>query len=139
MFKETEEVAMKKILMVSLSVLVAVALAMPAIAARPAAPEGPMKMALTEKSVTFNHTSHASIDCGVCHHEVNGAENFGKCSAAGCHDALGAKEKGKNSYYRIAHDKKIENSCISCHTKAAGQDKDKKKTLTSCKGSACHP
>ena len=31
---------MKKILMLSLSILVAVALAMPAIAARPAAPEG---------------------------------------------------------------------------------------------------
>lgn len=40
---------MKKILLLSLSVLVAVALAMPAIAARPAVPEGPIKMALTGK------------------------------------------------------------------------------------------
>ncbi len=131
---------MKKILLLSLSVLVAVALAMPAIAARPAVPEGPIKMALTgKKPVTFNHNTHTSVDCAVCHHEVNGVENFGKCSDAGCHDAIGAKEKGKNSYYRIAHDKKLENSCIGCHTKVAGTDKAKKKVLTSCKGSACHP
>lgn len=130
---------MKKILMLSLSILVAVALAMPAIAARPEAPVGPMKMALTSKPVTFNHDTHASVDCAVCHHEVNGVENYGKCGDAGCHDAFGPKEKGKNSYYRLAHDKKMENSCISCHTKVAGQDKDKKKALTGCKGSACHP
>ncbi len=130
---------MKKILMLSLSALVAVALAMPAVAARPAVPEGPMKMALTKQAVTFNHNTHTSVDCGVCHHEVNGAENFGKCSNAGCHDALGAKEKGTNSYYRIAHDRKLANSCLGCHVKVAQKEKDKRKALTGCKASACHP
>lgn len=130
---------MKKILMLSLSALVAVALAMPAVAARPAVPEGPLKMALTKQAVTFNHADHTSVDCGVCHHEVNGAENYAKCSTAGCHDALGAKEKGVNSYYRIAHDRKLANSCLGCHAKVAQTAKDKKKALTGCKASSCHP
>ncbi len=130
---------MKKIVMLSLSALITIALAMPAVAARPAAPEGPLKMALTKNAVTFDHKDHASVDCGVCHHPVNGAETYEKCSTAGCHDALGAKEKGVNSYYRIAHDRKLENSCLGCHSKVVKTEKDKRKALTGCKGSSCHP
>ena len=95
---------MKKIVMISMSVLIAAALALPAIAARPAVPEGLSKMALTPKQpVMFDHAKHTTVDCAVCHHEVDGVERFEKCSTAGCHDAMGTKEKGVSSYYRIAH------------------------------------
>lgn len=130
---------MKKILMLSMSLIVAIALAVPAIAARPEVPVGPMKMELTEKHVVFNHDTHTSVDCAKCHHEVNGAENYQKCSDAGCHDVLGAKDKSVHSYYRIAHDRKVENSCIACHVTVAKDNPDLRKPLTGCKDSSCHP
>ncbi len=131
---------MKKIAMLSMGVLVAIALALPAIAARPPVPTAPSKMALTDKVASdFDHATHTSVDCAVCHHEVNGAENFAKCSTAGCHDAMGSKEKGVNSYYRIIHDRKLENSCLGCHVKTAKAKPELRKALTGCKGSSCHP
>ena len=134
-----EEVAMKKIIMISMSALIAIALALPAIAARPAEPTEPIKMALTAKTVTFNHTTHKTVDCAVCHHLVDGVENFQKCSDSGCHDAIGIKEKGINSYYRIAHDRKSETTCLGCHVKEAKAKPELRKALTGCKGSSCHP
>ena len=126
--------------MLSLSAFIAVTLALPAIAARPAVPEGVNKMALTPKQpVMFDHADHATVDCAVCHHEVDGVENFEKCSTSGCHDALGSKAKGVDSYYRIAHDRKLENSCLGCHVKEAKANPKLRKALTGCKGSSCHP
>lgn len=133
---------MKKIVMLSMSILVAIALALPAIAARPEVPVGPIKMALTakaDKHVVFDHVNHTAVDCALCHHEVEGVENYEKCSSAGCHDALGAKEKGIDSYYRMAHDRKLDNSCLGCHAKAAKANPKLRKALTGCKGSSCHP
>ncbi len=132
---------MKRI-MLSICALALIAIALPALAERPAVPEGPMVMDLTKKPVTFNHSFHTTVDCGTCHHEVDGAENYGKCSASGCHDLLGNKEKSKvNSYYRVTHERKLDNSCVGCHVKVAKEKKDKAKTkaMTGCSGSACHP
>ncbi len=131
---------MKKVVLLSMCALLVIALALPAVAARPAVPEGPIKMALTAKApVILNHATHTTVDCAVCHHAVDGVENYQKCSDAGCHDAIGNKEKGINSYYRIAHDRKLEASCIGCHVSVAKAKPEMRKTLTSCKGSACHP
>jgi len=126
--------------MLSMGALIAIALALPAIAARPEAPEGAIKMALTPKQpVMFEHEEHDDIDCAVCHHEVDGVENFQKCSSSGCHDAVGSKEKGVDSYHRMIHDRKLENSCLGCHVRAAKAEPKDRKKLTGCKGSACHP
>ena len=130
---------MKKILMLSLSAIVAISMALPAIAARPEAPTAPSKMALTKKPVMFDHAQHTTVDCAVCHHEVDGVENYEKCSTSGCHDALGTKEKGVDSYYRMAHDRKVSNSCLGCHVKEAKTKPKLRKALTGCKGSSCHP
>lgn len=133
---------MKKIMMLSMSALIAIALALPAIAARPEVPTEPIKMALgakEDKHVVFNHDTHATVDCAICHHEVDGVENYAKCSTAGCHNALGTTEKGVDSYYRIAHDRKLDNSCLGCHVKEAKAKPKLRKALTGCKGSSCHP
>ena len=72
---------------------------------------------------------------------MNGKEEYKSCASAGCHDAMGQKEKGINSYYQAVHKMKDvqHQSCVSCHTKAAGDDKDKKKELVGCAKSKCHP
>lgn len=129
---------MNKFIMYGVGVLLAIGLALPAIAARPEVPAGPLKMALTKKPVMFDHSKHVSIDCGVCHHQVDGKETFARCASSGCHDVIGNKAKDWNSYYRLAHDRKLDNSCLGCHVKIAKKDKSKRKALTSCKGSSCH-
>ena len=133
---------MKKIGLYGAIALLGTALVLPAIAAQPPTPTEVIKMSLTSKPVDFDHATHAAIDCGGCHHVINGAENYQKCSTAGCHDLLGQREnKSMNSYYRIAHERKTGeiNSCLKCHIEVAGDDADLKKELTSCVGSACHP
>lgn len=121
--------------------LLAVTLVIPAFGEQPAVPTEPLKMALTKKTVMFDHSEHKDVPCGACHHQVAGKENYQKCSTAGCHDVLGQKDKSVNSYYRIAHDRKLKDikSCLSCHFEVAEAKPDKKKELTSCVGSACHP
>ncbi len=57
-------------------------------ASRPAVPDKPLEMAGSKKTVMFDHKTHADSDCAVCHHEVNGAESYAKCSSAGCHEDL---------------------------------------------------
>ena len=101
---------MKKLLMFGAGALLATALVLPAFADQPAVPSEPIKMALTKKPVVFDHAVHKDRQCAECHHQVDGKDNFQKCSTAGCHDVLGQKDKTVHSYYRIAHDRKVESS-----------------------------
>jgi len=131
---------MKKILSLGLVCAALVCFcALPVLNAADAPADG-LKMANTGKPVTFNHSTHASVDCKACHHKWDGAGAVKKCSTAGCHDKFDKKDKSVNSYYQAIHNKKPQGtqSCLSCHKDAAGSDKDKKKALTACKGSACH-
>lgn len=101
------------------------------------APDG-IKMAKTKQPVVFNHSTHKEVkDCKECHHE--GKDNQ-KCSDAGCHDILDKADKSPKSYYVAIHSMTAKKaSCLACHKKAAGDDAEKKKALTGCKGSKCHP
>ncbi len=129
---------MKKIFFLGLMLLIS-AFAIAAIAA-PQVPADGMKMAKTKKPVVFNHSTHADIKCVECHHPVNGKEDYRACSTAGCHDKLDQKDKSINAYYQVIHKAKGAKfeTCISCHNKVAGTDKDKKKELTGCAKSKCH-
>lgn len=104
-------------------------------------PSDPVMMELTKKPVAFDHSFHKDRQCVECHHQVDGLEHFQKCASAGCHDVLGQKDKTVHSYYRIAHDRKVEKSysCLKCHFEVAQAQPDKKKALTSCADSSCHP
>lgn len=133
---------MKKLLLFGCGTLLAAALSAPALATPPAVPSEPLTMNLTKKPVVFDHAQHSNVECASCHHQVDGKENYQKCSTSGCHDVLGAKDKSVHSYYRIAHDRKIAasyNSCLSCHSEVIKHLPDKKKAMTSCVGSSCHP
>jgi hypothetical protein len=54
-------------------------------------------------TTTFNHSTHADVECTVCHH-VEGEQQYASCAADGCHDA--ADKKAELSWYKIAHDRK---------------------------------
>lgn len=121
--------------------LLSLALAAPAFAA-PAAPADGLEMVGSnpKKVVKFNHSTHKDIECTVCHHPVDGKENFAKCATAGCHDDLAGK-KGTKSLYYVVHSKKNVKfqSCLQCHDKIVAEKPDLKKDLTGCAKSKCHP
>ena len=132
---------MKKLLTLAIFCMMA-ALVIPAFAAQPEVPADGLKLNKGgKKEVVFNHGTHKEIACVECHHQVDGKEDYRSCATAGCHDAMGQKEKGINSYYQAMHKVKDpqHQSCVSCHTKTAGDDKDLKKQLAGCAKSACHP
>ena len=121
--------------------LLAMALASPAFAA-PAAPADGLDLVGSnpKKAVKFNHSTHKTVECVVCHHPVDGKENYGKCATAGCHDDLKGK-KGTKSLYYVVHSKKDVKyqSCLQCHDKLAAEKPEMKKELTGCAKSKCHP
>jgi hypothetical protein len=130
---------MRKCILSALALLV-LALALPALAARPPVPADGGKLEKTKQPVIFNHSTHKD-DCAVCHHPVDGKENYGKCGNAGCHDSMDRKDKSAKGYYHVMHTKTGTKfaTCASCHAQAAEKFPDKKKDLTACKQSKCHP
>ena len=132
---------MRKLLLLGIFCLTAV-LALPVLASQPEVPADGIKMNKGgKKEVIFNHSTHKKPACGECHHPVDGKEDYGACSKAGCHDKLDPKDKSVNSYHLVIHKKKDTKfqTCVSCHEKTAGDDKDKKKELAGCAKSKCHP
>jgi len=133
---------MKKTLWVSLlcSALV-LAFALPAVYAVDAPADGTKLVYFPKKEVVFNHSTHKSVDCKICHHTWDGAAKIGKCNDAGCHDNMDSKAKDIKALYMAFHTKEIKakDSCYSCHVKIAGDDAAKKKELAGCAKSKCHP
>lgn len=127
------------------SLAIAALLASPCAAAgeaQPKAPEGPVAIKGSKKTVMFEHfKGHKDIECVVCHHKVDGKQTFAKCADAGCHDDLTAK-KGEKSLYFVMHSKSEElkhQTCMSCHVKTVAEKPDIKKSMTGCAQSWCHP
>ncbi len=132
---------MRKLLILGIFCMMAV-LVLPALAAQPEVPADGFKMNKGgKKEVIFNHSTHKTQTCVECHHPVDGKEDFRSCTTAGCHDNIDPKDKSINSYYQMIHKKKDSQhqTCVGCHEKTAGDDKDKKKELTACAKSKCHP
>ena len=112
---------------------------------QPAVPADGLDFAGAKKSVKFNHSSHKTVECKTCHHEVEGKQTYAKCASAGCHDDLTGKQPPK-ALFPIAHSKKKlgHQTCMSCHDSVVAQKSGDeqaalKKELMGCKGSKCHP
>ncbi len=132
---------MKRLFLLGVFCLLA-AFVLPALAAQPEVPADGQKLEKGGKKVViFNHSTHKAQKCVECHHPVDGKEDFRPCATAGCHDIMGQKDKSINSYYQAMHKKQDvkHNSCVACHTTTAGDDAAKKKELTGCAKSKCHP
>ena len=132
---------MKKLLMPGIICLLTL-LVLPALASQPETPDGSLKMNFSgKKEVIFSHSAHKREACSACHHPVDGEDSYAKCSYGGCHDVKGTDDKSVHSYNLAIHKKRNNKrqSCMSCHEKIAAGDRAKKKELTSCAGSRCHP
>jgi len=152
---------MKKLLTFGAGALLVSALVMPALAeqeaGQPPALSRTVRMAKTDKPVMFPHAPHTAQSCTPCHEStpwhfpplsMNAKEDcdrchhtgeYTKCSDSGCHDNMDIKDKSESSYFRIFHDRKVENSCLNCHFKVAQTRPEKKQALTACADSSCHP
>jgi hypothetical protein len=118
------------------------ALPAPALAAQPDTPAVGIIMKNTKQPVVFNHSTHQKdMKCGDCHHAVNGKEDYGKCANADCHDSMDRKDKSVKGYYHVMHTKSGTKfaTCASCHAQTVEKFPDRKKELTACKQSKCHP
>lgn len=128
---------MKKILVLICMLVFPLAMS---VYAAPTAPEEPLEMKGSKKTVMFPHAPHSKVECVTCHHLVDGKESYAKCGSAGCHDDLKGK-KGEKSLYYVVHSKKDlkHSSCLMCHSKFVAENPDRKKELTGCAKSKCHP
>lgn len=136
---------MKKTFIVVAVMAMVCALALPSLHAVDA-PDGIMldhfKAEKNNLVVPFNHSTHADLECTECHHMWDGSSEIQGCTTEGCHDVMDKKDKSANSWYKVTHDRRTElSSCVGCHKEldVVKSDKAKKKELTSCRGSACHP
>jgi cytochrome c553 len=130
---------MKKLFVFVVAAAVLCAFALPNLFAGDAA-DG-IKMDKTSQPVTFNHSTHTEENCEFCHHKSGGdTAAIKSCSSEGCHDVFDKTDKTEASYYKVIHGKHDTiPTCVSCHREKAGSDVEKKKELTGCKKSACHP
>lgn len=130
---------MKKLFLSCLSFLV-LAVAVSAPAAQPKTPADGLKMEKGKQPVVFNHSTHKDVKCGECHHPVNGKENYQPCGSSGCHDSMDRKDKSARGYYHAFHSKNLKfMNCMTCHQEVAAKQPEKKKEMTACKASKCHP
>lgn len=141
---------MKKSLFMVLMSFVAICLfALPSVygTEKPAVPADGAQMDFfkadkNNRVVTFNHSTHAAFACEDCHHMAN-EHQYSSCANAGCHDIMDQKDKSAASYYNAIHGKGTDkiHTCLACHRDMTKKDeyKAKKKEMTSCAKSACHP
>ena len=86
------------------------------------APDKPIELkssASKKMWVKFDHASHDSIDCDVCHHaEPSDAKSaYVSCgSNEECHSLKGTKERDVQSLFWAYHTKSSERSCYGCHS-----------------------
>ncbi|THB65010.1 MAG: cytochrome C [Desulfovibrio sp.] len=117
----------------------AVVFAAPALFAEQTGIDG-IQLDYLAKIVTFNHSSHADLDCAKCHHQWDGASDITGCATPGCHDVFDKQDRTERSLYHVIHKGSGDiGGCVSCHKAEAGDDRERKKLLAGCARSACHP
>lgn len=73
-------------------------------------------------AVVFNHSTHKSVKCVLCHHELDArGGRYEPCTAKGCHDIPGARARSPLSAFMAFHDPDSDRSCYGCHKREARQ------------------
>lgn len=110
-------------------------------AEQPTPPQNPLPLQYLKKTVDFPHLPHTGLTCVSCHHTWDGESVMPKCTNSGCHDVMDPKDKSVQSFYKVIHGRGSKDvaSCLSCHKVEAKKQPDKRKYLTGCTQSACHP
>lgn len=71
-------------------------------------------------AVTFNHTTHKTVACRVCHHKVPAdGDYYAPCTTSGCHNIPGPRERVPHSMFMAYHDPGSNHSCYGCHEREA--------------------
>lgn len=123
------------------SVVLVLFVAFPSISQQAAPAEDITLAYFPEKVVIYKHSAHAGIECGTCHHTWDGAAAMRKCTDSGCHDSFDRQDKSERSLYNAIHGKGKDTipSCVQCHRDEGAKNPDKRKQLTGCTDSLCHP
>lgn len=76
-------------------------------------------------SVVFNHSTHMTYKCVLCHHKVtNDGKRYAPCTTEGCHSIPGARERVPHSMFMAYHAENKNRSCYGCHVKEAASHPD---------------
>lgn len=73
--------------------------------------------------VKFDHATHESVDCAVCHHAApsDAKSAYVSCGASDeCHAATGTRERDPMNLFWAYHARNSERSCYGCHTATLG-------------------
>ena len=97
-----------------------------AVAGDAKAPDKPIELKSSEHKkmwVKFNHATHESVECDVCHHAApsDAKDAYVSCGASEeCHSLKGTRERDPQSLFWAYHTKNSERSCYGCHTAMLG-------------------
>ena len=90
------------------------------------APDKPIELKSSEHKkmwVKFDHATHESVECDVCHHAApsDAKDAYVSCGASEeCHSLKGTRERDPQSLFWAYHTKNSERSCYGCHTAMLG-------------------
>lgn len=88
--------------------------------------------AVKRMEVIFNHSTHKSVKCRICHHMGLPGNRYAPCTNEECHALKGAAERNPMSVYMAYHAPYTDRSCYGCHKSLA----DKYPAFRGCK--PCH-
>ncbi len=89
-----------------------------AVAGDAKAPDKPIELKSSEHKkmwVKFNHATHESVECDVCHHAApsDAKDAYVSCGASEeCHSLKGTRERDPQSLFWAYHTKNSERSCL---------------------------
>lgn len=67
-------------------------------------------------AVVFNHDTHKSVKCRICHHIADEqGKRFIKCTQEGCHSIKGSYQREPMSAFMAFHARGMDRSCYGCH------------------------
>lgn len=65
--------------------------------------------------VVFNHSTHKSVACRVCHHEGLPKNRYAPCTSPGCHTITAPSSREPLSVFMAYHALDMKRSCLGCH------------------------
>lgn len=65
--------------------------------------------------VIFNHSTHKSVACRVCHHEGLPGNRYASCASPECHAITAPSSREPLSVFMAYHAPDMKRSCLGCH------------------------
>lgn len=65
--------------------------------------------------VIFNHATHKSVACRICHHEGLPGNRYAPCTSPECHAITAPSSREPLSLFMAYHAQDMTRSCLGCH------------------------